>query len=604
VGFGHAAIYFEAEMMSRMRSKMRPTPCGLVLLVGLAAVLSPATPVAGAQESGKKLALLVGIDRYKAGSGFSTLPFPQRDVDALARLLVDSGYRPEHVRVLTMDKGAKNDPRFLPIRENILEEFRLLVGDRKPSDSLLIALVGHGLTRMVKVKAQNAGGNDVERSVGFFCPMNADIRDTKSLISLDDLYAKLDQSKAGVKVMLVDACRDNPTEGNTGAIPFAPVPVPASVAALFSCSDGEVAWEDNDLGGGHGVFFHYVIEGLKGDADANHDGKVSLLELTEYIQDKVPDFVSQRRGRRQMPVLLGRAGRVTLLDVRRKPPPSLITNSIGIKLKLIPACQFLMGSADNDKDAQDDEKPWHWVRINEPFYLGVTEVTRGQFRRFVDDAQYKTEAEKDGKGGWGWNAEKEKFEQDPKFTWLNPGFDQSDEHPVVNVSWNDAQAFISWLSRKEGKTYRLPTEAEWEYACRAGTKTKYVGGDDPETLAAFGNVADRTAKRKYPKSRTIAARDGYVYTAPVGQFRANAFGLYDMHGNVWEWCSDRYAADYYKWSPVDNPQGDAGTSFRVGRGGGWSYGPRDCRSANRDSRSPEFRGSGLGFRLARVQSGR
>jgi formylglycine-generating enzyme required for sulfatase activity len=528
-------------------------------------------------------------------------------VDALARLLVDSGYRSEYVRVLTMEKGAKDDPRFLPMRDNIIQEFRLLVNDRKPSDSLLIALVGHGLTRKVKVKTQDAGGNgsDVEKSVGFFCPMNGDIRDTKTLISLDDLYAELDQSKAGVKVMLVDACRDNPTEGNTGAIPFAPVPVPPSVAALFSCSDGEVAWEDNNLGGGHGVFFHYVIEGLKGDADANHDGKVSLLELTEYVQDKVSDFVSQRRGRRQMPVLLGRAGRVALLDVARSPvpAPALITNSIGIKLKLIPTGQFLMGSAPDDKDAFHFEKPWHWVRINEPFYLGVTEVTRGQFRRFVDDAGYKTEAEIDGKGGYGYNDEG-KWVQDPKFIWLNPGFGQTDEHPVVNVSWNDAQAFIAWLSRKEGKTYRLPTEAEWEYACRAGTKTKYVGGDDPETLAASDNVGDGTAKDKYPEWTTITARDGYIYAAPVGQFRPNAFGLYDMHGNVWEWCSDRYAADYYKRSPVDDPPGDAEASHRVDRGGGWDGIPRICRSAYRDGNSPANRFNGLGFRLARVQSGR
>jgi formylglycine-generating enzyme required for sulfatase activity len=583
----------------------------LALRIGVTVALAGiglGTPLAQAQEGGKKLALLVGIDKYYSGSGFSTLPFPQRDVDALARLLVDAGYRPEHVRVLTREKGANDDPRFLPMRDNILQEFRLLVNDRKPSDSLLIALVGHGLTRKVEVKTQDGGGNGngAERSVGFFCPMNADIRDTKSLISLDDLYAALDQSKAGVKVMLVDACRDNPTEGNTGTIPFAPVPVPPSVAALFSCDDGEVAWEDNDLGGGHGVFFHYVIEGLKGDADANHDGKVSLLELTEYTQDKVPDFVSQRRGRRQMPVLLGRAGRVTLLDMRRSPPARLITNSIGVKLKLIPSGQFLMGSApgDSDKDALDDEKPWHWVRINNPFYLGVTEVTRGQFRRFVDGADYRTEAERDGKGGYGLN-EEGKWVQAPKFTWLNPGFGQTDEHPVVNVSWNDAIAFCAWLNRVEGHTYRLPTEAEWEYACRAGTTTKYVGGDDPETLATYGNVADGTAKEKHPEWTTITARHGYIYTSPVGQFWSNAFGLYDMHGNAWEWCSDRYAPDYYKRSPVDDPQGDAEASARGCRGGGWfNRFPRLCGSASRSSAPPAHRDSAIGFRLARVQSGR
>ena len=129
-------------------------------------------------------------------------------------MLLASGYRPEHVRVLTLEKGSKEDPRFLPIGQNILTEFHLLAGDRKSEDSLLVALVGHGLTRKIKVK--DAQGNEVEKSTGFFCPLNADIRDTRSMIALDDLYAALEQSRAGVKVMLVDACRDNPTEGNTG----------------------------------------------------------------------------------------------------------------------------------------------------------------------------------------------------------------------------------------------------------------------------------------------------------------------------------------------------------------------------------------------------
>ncbi|MGO9467917.1 MAG: SUMF1/EgtB/PvdO family nonheme iron enzyme, partial [Isosphaeraceae bacterium] len=234
--------------------------------------------------------------------------------------------------------------------------------------------------------------------------------------------------------------------------------------------------------------------------------------------------------------------------------PESITTRVGqIKLKRIPAGKFLMGSPDGDGDT--DEHPQHEVRITRPFYLGVTEVTRGQFRLFVDETGYKTEAEKDGKGGYGWNEEAKKFEQSPRFTWQNPGFEQTDEHPVVNVTWNDAQEFVKWLSQKEGRIYRLPTEAEWEYACRAGTKTAYVSGDDAESLAAFGNIADGTAKEKYPEWTTIAARDGYVYTAPVGRFRANAFGLYDMHGNVWEWCQDWYDAEYYKQSPGDDPRG-------------------------------------------------
>jgi len=291
---------------------------------------------------------------------------------------------------------------------------------------------------------------------------------------------------------------------------------------------------------------------------------------------------------------------------------NVIVNSIGMKLTLIHAGEFMMGSDAAARDAFDDEfldnaagkKEKHRVRITRPFHLGMTEVTRGQFRRFVDAAGYQTEAEKTGKGGFGWNEETKTFEQNPRYTWQNAGFEQTDEHPVVNVSWNDAVAFAQWLSRKEGKSYRLPSEAEWEYACRAGTAGRFSCGDDPEGLAAVGNVADGTAKEKYPAWTTIAARDGYIYTAPAGQFRPNEFGLFDMHGNVWEWCSDGYSDDYYKQSPVDDPPGALGASYRVTRGGCWRDEPRRARSAVRDGYPPGLQGSYQGFRLVLVQSGR
>src|SRR5262249_2774933 len=152
-------------------------------------------------------------------------------------------------------------------------------------------------------------------------------------------------------------------------------------------------------------------------------------------------------------------------------------------------------AAENDEAViRDGRKQKHLVRITRPFYLGVTEVTRGQFRLFVDESGYKTEAEKDGRGGWGWNEESGKFKQNPKYTWQHAGFEQTDEHPVVNVSWNDAQAFVNWLGQREGRVFRLPTEAEWEYACRARTNTAYYCGDDAETLVGFGNIADAAAK--------------------------------------------------------------------------------------------------------------
>ena len=186
----------------------------------------------------------------------------------------------------------------------------------------------------------------------------------------------------------------------------------------------------------------------------------------------------------------------------------------------------------------------------------------------------------------------------------NAGFEQTDEHPVVNVSWNDAVAFCEWLKSREGQSFRLPTEAEWEYACRARTDTRYFSGDDPEKLATVGNVADGTAKAKHPVWATIAASDGYVYTSPVARFKANAFSLYDTHGNVYEWCQDAYDSRYYRSSPAEDPVCSTGVARRVFRGGSWDYDPRNCRSANRDSFEPENRNYGLGFRVARGQSDR
>ena len=293
-----------------------------------------------------------------------------------------------------------------------------------------------------------------------------------------------------------------------------------------------------------------------------------------------------------------------VLPAEKEVPPTaekVITNSVGMKLVLIPAGEFMMGSPEGEEGRLDNEKQ-HRVRITKPFYLGMYEVTVGDFRRFADDTKYKTEAEKDGKGSFGWNETKGELELDPKYTWRNPGFKQDDGHPVVNVSWNDAVAYCAWLSKKEGRTYRLPTEAEWEYACRAGTTTRFYHGNAPEGLAKVGNVADAVFKAKLPDWKwTIKASDGYVFTAPMGSFRPNAFGLYDMHGNAWEWCADWYGSDYYGKSPTDDPTGPTSRSYRVLRGGGLSIGPTGCRSAFRCLLAPDGRSFVLGFRLASVK---
>jgi formylglycine-generating enzyme required for sulfatase activity len=262
------------------------------------------------------------------------------------------------------------------------------------------------------------------------------------------------------------------------------------------------------------------------------------------------------------------------------------TNSIGIKLKLIPAGEFLMGSPESDSDAEDDEKPQHRVRITQPFYLGIHQVTVRQYQRFIEATGYRTEAEEDGEGGWGWDAGAGKPVQNPKFTWRSRIFNQTDEHPVVNVSWNDAKAFCDWLSQREGQTYGLPTEAQWESACRAGTTTRFSFGDDEDALGEYAWYSANSGGR----------------THPVGEKKPNGFGLHDMHGNVWEWCWDGYGN--YQRTAVDDPRGAEGASRRVIRGGSWSINPRVARSAGRLWLGPGNRGGDLGFRVARGPSGR
>jgi formylglycine-generating enzyme required for sulfatase activity len=243
---------------------------------------------------------------------------------------------------------------------------------------------------------------------------------------------------------------------------------------------------------------------------------------------------------------------------------------------------------DLKREGYDDEQPQHPVKITRPFYLAAHQVTVGQFRRFVSDGGYKTEAEIAGDAR----------------TWQRPGFAQGDDHPVVCVSHNDVVAFLGWLNGQEeekSRGYRLPTEAEWEYACRAGTGGLYGGDDDPESLVRIANVADASYKKVNPSAVCIRGDDEYAYTAPVGSFEQNAWHLYDMIGNVWEWCDDWYDPKFYQSSPKENPHNTANASHLVFRGGSWHGHPGDCRPAVRHRYAPESRYYSLGFRLTAVQ---
>ncbi|HEX7379606.1 MAG TPA: formylglycine-generating enzyme family protein, partial [Pirellulales bacterium] len=373
---------------------------------------------------------------------------------------------------------------------------------------------------------------------------------------------------------------------------------------------------------------------------------------------------------------VGRAAGPSTDDLGRSPHGKTFTNSIGMKLTLIPAGDFFMGSSESVEqilkafpgeypgEGFQSEHPRRRVTISKPFYMGTCEVTIGEFRKFIEAAGYRTDAEL-GKVA---NSPTEAASQADNHIWSSPAdANFTDLHPVAHISWNDAVAFCDWLSKTEAKTYRLPTQAEWEYACRAGTTTRYWSGDDPETLADVANVPNRyylarhgeqhrfrfeyftgnpQGKRKgwqgvdcepggsfefgtvpsvsggkpvwggrtvspgssvqkqgtvritnaardsrsvlylrldgtrievpggttktitpLPSKWWVDKEDGFDGLAPVASFRPNPFGLYDMHGNVWEWCGDGYDAHAYEKQSRIDPVGPADASEYAIRGG-------------------------------------
>lgn len=282
--------------------------------------------------------------------------------------------------------------------------------------------------------------------------------------------------------------------------------------------------------------------------------------------------------------------------------PPTVTNSLGMEFVLVPAGSFQMGARENDSEASETERPVHPVTISQPFYLAVHEVSVGQFAEFVRNTNYRTDAKADTQGGQGVERSRtDPFPYGRRYSWEEPGFGQSSDSPVVNVSWNDAVSFCRWLSRKEGVQYTLPTEAQWEYAYREGKRdTVYPHANQQEGLTEYGNVADASFNSHFPKLDHLPESDGFLFPTKRGEFKANAFGIHDLVGNVQEWCADRYQRDYYKSSPEVDPRGPSNTSHgrRVVRGGSW----RDVtehRCAYRQGYDSTYCSNGLGFRIVR-----
>jgi formylglycine-generating enzyme required for sulfatase activity len=474
---------------------------------------------------------------------------------------------------------------------------------------MLLMLSGHGQTLNPDPHADPAE-LDIDKFESYFCPVDAVYNTPESQVSINFLLDRILAPNVGRKLLVVDACRDvsiDRSRGrNTRGVEGRVVALPEGTGVFFSCSAGQTSFERDELE--HGLFTYCLLEGLRGGA-ASPSGEVTWERLVAHVNEQMqsPEILKlMPPSEPQRPFPAGDLTRTVLgkLDVRpvattpmprptvpMTPTPSVPAagslegkqagevrsfTDLGVKFCWCPAGSFTMGSPASEADRWSDEDQVS-VTLSRGFWLGQTEVTQGLWQSVMGTTP-----------------------------WVGKEYVQSGaNYPAVYISHglgsdgtvepDSATEFCRKLTAREraagrlpaGWAYQLPTEAQWEYACRAGTTGPY-NGDGTGVLSDYAWYFENTWEI------------GETYAHQVGQKKANRWGLYDMHGNVWEWCQDGYGE---KLPGGRDPLVSTGGSLRVGRGGGWFYAARYCRSANRSRLDPSGRYSVLGFRCVLSPSG-
>jgi formylglycine-generating enzyme required for sulfatase activity len=545
----------------------------LLALAGFVTVadLTSARPQDPPARKPRKVALLVGPSTYL--HDFGKLNYTARDVEALAVVLRDGGF--DEVVVLTDPPEGKNPAT----RANVLDRLEKLVAKQpnpannvRQGDVVMVVLSGHGLE--LDVPDPEKPGKT--RREAFFAPVDGNKGKPDTLVSLGHLVNDVLAPCGGRNLLLVDACREiyDPNKGR--GIGGRSVSLTGQTAVLFSCSTGELSFEADEVK--HGVFTHAVLEVAKEVREAGRPlswaGLIARVEErmgTDAVKKLIP------AGQTQTPVLA--AGQVPATELlasrddaarelapgerleefeyvveggKRKGKRRVLAVDLGggqtMEFVRIPKGTFLMGSPDGEKDADANEKPQRRVEVTRDFYLGKYEVMQ---------AQYKA------------------------VTGASPSRSKGDRLPVEAVSWNDSVAFCEALSKKVKRTVHLPTEVQWEYACRAGTTTPFHFGS-----RLNGDLAN--------SNRGLMGK-----TADVGSYPANPWGLHDMHGNVYEWCRDYYGP-YDKVEGVNDPiqLTKQSENIRIIRGGNTDTRDWVCRSARRGWHMPDRNDlNNCGFRV-------
>jgi formylglycine-generating enzyme required for sulfatase activity len=561
-----------------------------VIWVGLLVLILPgllwAAPVRGVKIEERRYALVIGNGTY------GTLPLrnPPNDARDMAQLLKQLGF--------TVALKQNADKRTMKEAIRDLQQFL------KRGGVGLFYYSGHGM---------QIGGRNYLIPVGAEIGQESDVE--YEAVDAGLILDAMENAGNEMNIVILDSCRDNPFARSfrSQVKGLAKMDAPKGTFIAYSTAPGDVAADGEGRNSPYtrSLLKHLPEQGqpieaafkrVRQDLDRSSDGRQIPWEATSLTGD----FFFHPGSGKPATDRIAESAETPSDDVATVPPqpgkvamiPPPVSREKGfpesaagiMDLTYVRGGCFSMGDIYGDGEA--DERPVHEVCVSD-FQLGTYEVTVGQFRRFVDATGYLTEAER-GDGCF-FNTGNE-WRKDRAVAWRNPGYFQDDRHPVVCVSWNDAMAYATWLGRQLGQACRLPTEAEREYAARSGGKAyKYswgIGGP-------AGNIADESTKRRYPGWVIWGGYDdGHVFTAPVGTFPPNELGLYDMTGNVWEWCWDWYGERYYGESYRNDPAGPPGGVFRVLRGGAWFDTPAFLRTTDRLMNAPDLRNTNFGFRVA------
>ncbi|MFO0817592.1 MAG: SUMF1/EgtB/PvdO family nonheme iron enzyme [Pirellulales bacterium] len=616
-------------------------------------------PLEGVATSGNA-GLFIGVNEFTKDNRLNWLEFAVHDAVEQAYLFVFELKLIPAENCFLLLSGAPTTP---PVQRHLeqLKAAKAVVGSADRTEILLTLekLRGIGQQASDLLVCSVSSHGFIANGRPYVMPSDGlKTRLGQTAVELDLIEGDMEQSRAGHRLLFVDACQERVAAKTIGA-PAADRGMDAAFKQAFasptgqyklaSCSPKQLSYENRALGNvGHGVFTYALLEALRGGAASDGQNFVRLREVEAFVSKYLANWSTEAKLPAQTPFVAGamssrdlplarKAGDLATLvaSVRRQPtteaftadlrgrlattlgqldlrqeadrelvsstrgfvnnmlpanvfvaylraelerrhlprpptplePASVIENSIGAKLVLIPAGEFQMGSPASDTDAYEDERPQHRVRLSKPYYLGKYEVTQREWKVVMGTEPWK-------------------------------GIDyvrEGDEYPAMYISYEEAEEFCRRLSARPaekaaGRVYRLPTEAEWEYGCRGGNKqsTRYHFGDGEDELGEYA---------WYDKS---AWDIGEKYAHIVGQKRANGYGLHDMHGNVYEWCSDWYSESYYATTAAttSDPTCPSEGSYRCVRGGSFGGTARFVRCATRYRRVPSSRFNYLGFRVA------